>query len=163
MHHAMRRIVISIIPALVIVLGTQQVAAESPGNGAKTASPGGTQALIERGEQQLERGEHQAAISTLSEAVADDPASSLARTRLGGAYLLTQNYDRAIEQFQQAIGRDDQNAGAFIGLGVAYLHLKQAGPAKAALTEARRLAPDKRDDIDVLLQRIEQTAAAPHH
>jgi cytochrome c-type biogenesis protein CcmH/NrfG len=76
---------------------------------------------------------------------------------------LTQNYDRAIEQFQQAIGGDDQNAGAFIGLGVAYLHLKQAGPAKAALTEARRLAPDKRGDIDVLLERIEQSAAAPHH
>jgi Tfp pilus assembly protein PilF len=119
-------------------------------------------ALIAQAETQLERGETQTAIATLNQAIAADPSSSLAYTRLGGAYLLNQDYSSAIDQFQQAISHDNQNAGAFIGLGMAYLHLKQAGPAKAALTEARRLAPDKQGDIDALLARIEQSASAHH-
>ncbi|MCF8015527.1 MAG: tetratricopeptide repeat protein, partial [Chromatiaceae bacterium] len=106
-------------------------------------------------------GETQTAIATLNQAIAADPSSSLAYTRLGGAYLLSQDYSSAIDQFQRAISSDNQNAGAFIGLGMAYLHLKQAGPAKAALTEAKRLKPSQSADIDALLTRIEQTASAP--
>ncbi|MBK5940964.1 tetratricopeptide repeat protein [Halochromatium roseum] len=124
------------------------------------ATDSATQHLIEQAETQLQRGETQTAISTLNQAVTADPASSLARTRLGGAYLLSQDYPSAVEQFQQAISLDTQNAGAFIGLGMAYVHLKQAGPAKAALSEAKRLNPAKSTDIDALLARIEQTASA---
>jgi cytochrome c-type biogenesis protein CcmH/NrfG len=72
--------------------------------------------------------------------------------------LLAQRYDLAIDQFQQAAAIDANNAGAFIGLGVAYLHQGRAGPAKAALTEARRLAPDKAADIDRLIDSIEEAA-----
>jgi CheY-like chemotaxis protein len=51
---------------------------------------------------------------------------------------------------------DAEHAGAFIGLGMAYLHGGQTGPAKAALTEAKRLAPAKADELDDLIQRIER-------
>jgi Tfp pilus assembly protein PilF len=143
--------------------GMAESTAASSVSPASAANPANSvNALIEQGEAQLERGETQSAIRTLNEAVTADPNSSLAHTRLGGAYLLSQDYRGAIDQFQQAIGSDSRNAGAFIGLGMAYLHLKQAGPAKAALTEAKRLDPSQRADIDSLLARIEQTASAHH-
>jgi tetratricopeptide (TPR) repeat protein len=165
MHNALRLITTATVLTLSIALAMEPSIAESPpvssANPANSADPANNVgALIEQAEAQLERGETQAAIATLNQAIAADPSSSLAYTRLGGAYLLSQDYSSAIDQFQQAISSDSQNAGAFIGLGVAYLHLKQAGPAKAALTEAKRLNPSKSADIDALLARIEQTASA---
>ncbi len=158
MHNALRLITAGTVLTLTIALATEQGIAEST-----AASPeDNLSALIEQAETQLERGETQAAIATLNDAIAANPSSSLAHTRLGGAYLLSQDYGTAIEQFQQAISSDNQNAGAFIGLGMAYLHLKQAGPAKAALTEAKRLDPSQSTDIDALLARIEQSASAHH-
>ncbi|WPL19198.1 tetratricopeptide repeat protein [Thiorhodovibrio winogradskyi] len=118
--------------------------------------------MVEQAETQLQRGETEAAIATLKGAITADPSSSLAHTRLGGAYLLNQDYRAAVDQFQQAISADNQNASAFIGLGMAYIHLKQTGPAKAALGEARRLKPSQRADIDALLGQIEQRASAHH-
>lgn len=157
MRNALRLIITATVVTLTVALWTEQGVADVGADSAKAAD-----ALIEQAQAQLERGETQTAIDTLHDAIEADPSSSLAQTRLGGAYLLSQDYSRAIEQFQQAISNDEQNAGAFIGLGLAYLHLKQAGPAKAALSEARRLDPTKRNDIDALLSRIEESAAAPH-
>lgn len=158
MHNRLHPIITATLLALSLALAMEPGIAE-PASGVPANAVG---TLIEQAEVQLERGEIQDAISTLNDAIAADPSSSLAHSRLGGAYLLSQEYERAIEQFQRAISEDGESAGAFIGLGLAYLHLKQAGPAKAALTEARRLAPDKRADIDALLERIEQAASAHH-
>lgn len=164
MHQALRLITTGTVLTLTISLAMEQGIAES--SAARSTSPANSadsvSALIEQAEVQLAGGETQAAIATLNDAIAVDSSSSLAYTRLGGAYLLSQDYGSAIEHFQQAISSDDQNAGAFVGLGVAYLHLKRAGPAKAALTEAKRLDPDKGANIDALLARIEQTASAHH-
>jgi tetratricopeptide (TPR) repeat protein len=161
MHQALRLITAGSVLMLTVALAMESDIAESAESTA-AAPEDGIGTLIARAEAQLGRGETRAAIATLNEAVAADPSSSLAQTRLGGAYLLSQDYGNAIDQFQQAISNDDQNAGAFIGLGMAYLHLKRAGPAKAALTEARRLAPEQQADIDALLNRIEQSASAHH-
>lgn len=38
---------------------------------------------------------------------------------------------------------DDDNAGAFIGIGMAFLHAGQISPAKAAFAEAKRLDPSQ--------------------
>lgn len=145
---------------------SRTLAADSPANPAGTpaaadtsARPSAADALIEQAEAKLARGETQPAIEQLRQAVAADPTSSRAQTRLGGAYLLDQHYLRAIDHFQQAIGLDEDNAGAFIGLGVAYLHLQALGPARAALNEARRLAPEKSPDIDALLSGLEPERA----
>jgi Tfp pilus assembly protein PilF len=120
--------------------------------------------LIAHGETQLAQQDIDGAITTLARAVASDPGSTLAHTRLGGAYLLGGRYTDAIGQFQQAIGIDPTNAGAFIGMGMAYLHGGQTARAKAAFNEAKRLTPDKAADIDDLIRRIEQDTAAtkPH-
>lgn len=111
--------------------------------------------LIGQAEDQMATGEIDTAIATLQLAIETDPHSTLAHTRLGGAYLIGQRYTEAIAQFQQAIRIDPDNGAAFIGLGMAYLHGDQSGPAQRALTEAKRLLPAKADEIDVLLGRIE--------
>jgi tetratricopeptide (TPR) repeat protein len=159
MRQALRLVISGTVLTLTISLAAQ-------GDNAGTTAavgPDSATAKIEQAEAELSRGETDAAIETLNAVIAAAPASSLARTRLGGALMLKQNYTGAIEQFQQAISLNADNAPAFIGLGMAYLHLKQPGPAKAALTEAKKLDPAKQADIDRVLHRIENTAAAPHH
>ncbi|MGB5736944.1 MAG: tetratricopeptide repeat protein [Thiohalocapsa sp.] len=122
-----------------------------------------TATLISQGELQLQNNDIDGAIATLTKAIEQEPNSSLAHTRLGGAYLLGQRYDNAIGQFQQAIGLDANNASAFIGMGIAYLHSNRLGAAKAALGEGKRLAPDTANQIDDLINRVEQRSGVPPH
>lgn len=107
--------------------------------------------LILKGESQLKAGQIPEAISTLQEAVSKDPKSSLAYTRLGGAQILNQEYDAGIESFRRAIMLDAKNADAFVGMAVAYLHSDRYPLARAALEEAKRIDPSKREKVDELI------------
>lgn len=151
--HIMRK-TIGLVMAMTLALPSIALPAEE--------APATTTTLIGRGELQLKNNDIDGAITTLIGAVANEPGSSLAHTRLGGAYLLAQRYDDAIDQFQQAISLETRNASAFIGMGVAYLHSNRLGAAKAALGEARRLDPDKAAQIDDLISRIDQRSGAAH-
>lgn len=115
-----------------------------------------TKALIATGEAQLAEGKVDEAIATLSQAVAADPKSSQAYTRLGGARLVKQEYSAAIADFRSALAADPNNADAFIGMALAYLHSADYALARAALGEARRLAPDKAPKIDEVLTYMDQ-------
>jgi Flp pilus assembly protein TadD len=90
------------------------------------------------------------------------PDSARLHARVGGMLLLQQDYAAAIRRFQTAIGLDPESeAEAFIGLGIAYVHLGQYGPARAALTEARRLKPGVAADLDPLLAWLDGRASTP--
>jgi cytochrome c-type biogenesis protein CcmH/NrfG len=112
-------------------------------------------ALIAEGEARLKEGKIEAGIATLQQAVAADPGSSLARTRLGGAQVLHQDYDAGIESFQRAIGLDGKNADAFVGMAIAYLHTGRYPLARAALEEAKRIDPSKQERVDELIAWID--------
>lgn len=114
--------------------------------------------LIRAAEEQMQRQDIAAAVASLEQAVAAAPDSALAHTRLGGAYLLDQRFDPAIEEFQRAISLDANNDEAFIGMALAYLHGGRLGLARAALVEARRIAPDKAARIDEVMIWIDQRA-----
>ena len=138
----------------------------APTDGAVSQPSPGVGALIATGEAQLAAGDAEAAVATLEQAVAADPTSSLARTRLGGARLMHQEYSAAIQDFRGALGADTNNADAFVGMAVAYLHSGEYALARAALGEARRLAPDKAAQIDQVLVNLDQReagAAPPRH
>jgi tetratricopeptide (TPR) repeat protein len=97
-------------------------------------------------------GQLDAALDLCGELAQSMPGSAPVHTRLGGLLLLKQDYPAAIRSFQTAIGRDAEgSAGAFIGMGMAYLHLGQYVPARAALQEARRLKPAAASDLDRVL------------
>ena len=121
-----------IIALLTVLTLTVSLAAQGDNAEGTAEDSDKTAAMIERAEAELARGENDVANEPLNATIAADPESSLAHTRLGGALMLKQDYSGSIEQFQQAINLDNESAPAFIGLGMAYLHLKQPGPAKPA-------------------------------
>jgi Flp pilus assembly protein TadD len=115
-----------------------------------------TQVLLEQSYRQTSSGDLDAALKTLQAAADKAPESSLVHTRLGGVRVLRQEYSAGIKDFQQAIMLDQQNATAFIGMAVAYLHLGQYNLARAALDEAGKLDPSKQAQIDRVLGWIDQ-------
>ncbi|MGD8587262.1 MAG: tetratricopeptide repeat protein [Chromatiales bacterium] len=125
------------------------------------ATNGDIESLLQQGYAQTQAGELEQAEQTLQLAITKAPDSSLAYTRLGGVKLLRQQYSAGIKDFQQAIMLDENNATAFIGMAVAYLHMGQQNLAKAALHEAMRLDPSKKPEIDKVLAWIEQRSNTP--
>jgi Tfp pilus assembly protein PilF len=128
---------------------------------AQPQSAPGVKSLIATGEAQLAQGKVDEAIATLSSAVAVDPKSTQAYTRLGGARLVKQEFSAAIGDFRSALAADPNNADAFIGMALAYLHSADYALARAALGEARRLAPDKAPKIDEVLTYMDQREGEP--
>jgi tetratricopeptide (TPR) repeat protein len=139
-----------------------------------TAAPAGatdTAALIQEGEAKLAAGEVDAGLALFEQAGEQDPKSSLVQTRIGGAHLLAQRHDQAIQSFRQAIMLDGANAAAFIGMALAYLHQGDYALARASLEEAKRIDPAKQAKIDEVIAYIDQreesgdpnAAAPPSH
>jgi tetratricopeptide (TPR) repeat protein len=128
-----------------------------------SAFAGAGDELISQGESQLQAGQIEEAIGTLHQAVSADPGSSLAYTRLGGAQVLHQEYDAGIESFKQAIKLDGNNANAFVGMAVAYLHTDRDALARAALEEAKRIDPSKQAKVDELIALIDERASGSEH
>ena len=124
---------------------------------------GDAAALIAAGEAKLKAGQIDAALTDLRQAVAVDAASSLAQTRLGGALLLHQDYGQAIDAFRVAISLSANNADAFIGMAIAYLHGGDYALARASLEEAGRIDPAKRVKIAELIAAIDQRETGGAH
>jgi tetratricopeptide (TPR) repeat protein len=78
--------------------------------------------------------------------------------RLGGFYLAQNRLAEAVERFQQAIGAGlptgSMQARAFVGMGIAYLHLGQSALARAALEEALRADPSREAQVRPLLDEL---------
>lgn len=113
-------------------------------------------ALLQQSYTQTEAGNLDEALQLIQQAITKAPDSSLVYTRLGGLRVLRQEYDEGIKDFQKAIMLDQNNATAFVGMAVAYLHMGQHSLAKAALNEAARLDPTKQPEIDKVLAWIAQ-------
>ena len=115
---------------------------------------------LEGAERLTREGRVDSALAVYRELSESQPDSAVVHARLGGMLLLKQNYAEAIRSFQIAIGLEPENSGsAFIGLGIAYLHLGQYGPARAALMEARRLNPESAADLEQLVVWLDSRAA----
>ena len=123
----------------------------------------GVAGLIQDGEAKLAAGEIDAGLARFRQAAEQDPESVLARTRIGGALMLEQEYTQAIEAFRSAIALDGETAPAFVGMAIAYLHLGDYSLARASLQEARRIDPSKGEKIDEILGWIEQREAGGAH
>jgi tetratricopeptide (TPR) repeat protein len=71
-----------------------------------------------------------------------DSESSIAHERLANLYLTQNKTSEAIEQYQEAIINDTENAHLYIGLAIAYLHKKYYQMAEAMANQAITLAPE---------------------
>ncbi len=120
------------------------------------AAAGDATGLIQEGEARLKAGDIDAGLALFRQATATNPGSSLAYTRLGGALLIKQENVEAIEAFRTAIMQDGNNADAFIGMAIAYLHGADYALARASLEEAKRIDPSKSAKVDELIAYIDQ-------
>ena len=118
---------------------------------------------VASGDRLAAAGEWKQAIEAYETAAREDPGSSLAQTRLGGAMLSQQRYSESIVHFQQAISKDGSNHAAFIGLGIAYLHMGRYDLSRAAFNEARKLPSGKQEDIDRMLAWIDRKMDGNQH
>jgi tetratricopeptide (TPR) repeat protein len=115
--------------------------------------------LIQTGQTQAAQGQFDAALASFEQAIALEPRSSLAYTRMGGVQVLRQQYRLGIDAFKQAIMLDQRNADAFVGMAVAYLHLGDESLARAALHEAETLNPAKKPEIAKVLALLDQKSS----
>ncbi len=117
------------------------------------------------GEAKAAAGDIKGALALYEQATIDDPESSEAFARLGGMQLMDQRYSNAVRSFQQAISLGDNSARPFIGMGMAYLHMGQLGPARAALVEAQARNPKEPAQVEKVIAWIDSRApqrANPH-
>jgi hypothetical protein len=70
--------------------------------------------------------------------------------------LLDQRYSDAVKSFQRAISLGGQGTRSFIGMGMAYLHMGQMGPARGAFVEAKARGTGDSKDIDHIIAWIDQ-------
>lgn len=119
--------------------------------------------LISQGEQHLKTGKVDEGLALFRKALEEEPSSSLAYTRIGGAQLLKQEYGPAIDSFRQAIVLEANNADAFVGMAMAYLHNGDYALARASLEEAKRIDPSKQTEIDNVIAYLDQREGGGAH
>ncbi len=125
-----------------------------------TAAASDAAALVEQGNRLWEEGRLDEALARYEAAGEADPGSVDARMKSAGVLYARQEYREGVKRFQEAISIDPDNANAFIGMAIGYLHMGDDGPAYAALQEAVRLDPGKYERVKPLMERIE--ARVPH-
>ena len=139
----------SVITALILCLA----AAWSVAAPAATARDYLEQADLAWSKDDLE-GAEQLFLEAIANASDGEPA-----LRLGGFYLGQNRLAEAVERFQEAITAGlpagSMQARAFVGMGIAYLHLGQSALARAALEEAVRVDPSRAEQVRPLLEQIE--------
>jgi tetratricopeptide (TPR) repeat protein len=134
-----------------------------------------TRDLIVSGNTLWSEGKFSEAETSFKKALEGEPASSVAHERLANLYLTQNKTSEAIEEFQNAINDDPENANLFIGIAIAYLHKQYYQMADAMVNRAMQLNPDLtnaqklKQYIDAKKEVIEQanakdmiTDSAPH-
>jgi len=109
------------------------------------------EALIVQGNKHWEEGRLGDAQKSFEQAVVADPSSIDAHMKLGGLQLSNRSYAVAIRTYQRTISLDRNNAKAWMGLGMAYLHSGQHELSRAAFGEAVRADPSRKAQLAPLL------------
>lgn len=120
---------------------------------------GQDQSLLEDGQAKAAAGDIQGALAVFESMTREHPDSAEAFAHLGGMQLLDQRYREAVQSFQQAVSLGVEDARAFIGMGMAYLHLGQLGPARAALVEAQHRGTARPNEVAELIAWIDRRGA----
>jgi len=104
-----------------------------------------TTALVDSGRAHLEANDLPSAISDLSAAIEEDPASSQAHFLLGQAYSRSGDPLKAADEFRAVLELDPENAAAHHNLGVTYFQLEDPSSAISEFEAALKIDPDDAD------------------
>jgi Flp pilus assembly protein TadD len=110
---------------------------------------------LAEGQQLAAAGDIEGALSIYEGLTRSHPDSYEAFAQLGGMQLLDQRYADAVESFQHAVTLGDKGTRSFIGMGMAYLHLGEMGPARAAFVEAKSRGTEHPAEVDDIIRWID--------
>ncbi len=123
---------------------------------------GGAEGDLERGQELARQGDIAGALAAYEKVIEARPAWPDGHVYLGGMQLMDQRYKDAVLSFQKAISLGAASRRPFIGMGMAYLHMGQFGPARAAFSEAKARSSEPSGEIDKILAWLDaQDSAAP--
>jgi hypothetical protein len=121
-------------------------------------------ALNQEGVKLFEQGDLEGALARFEDAHDRAPSSanitknlSDLYTFLGWSSVKARDYDRALVQFDRALGLRNDNLEAWKGSGYVHLQLKETDAAIRALEEAARIAPDDADTALALAKLLYQS------
>ena len=114
-----------------------------------------TDAAIAEGQEKAAAGDIKGALQVYLKLTETHPDSYEAHALLGGMQLLDQHYADAVKSFQRAISLGDEGARSFVGMGMAYLHMGQLGPARAAFVEAKSRGVADTEGVDQVISYID--------
>jgi Flp pilus assembly protein TadD len=140
----MRRLIVLLICLLAITLSWANIALAQ------------TEAALAQGQEKAAAGDIKGALEVYLEMTRTHPDSYEAHALLGGMQLLDQHYADAVKSFQRAISLGDAGARSFVGMGMAYLHMGQLGPARAAFVEAKSRGVSADSDVDQIIAWIDK-------
>lgn len=140
----MQKLIFLLICALAIALTWANIALAQTG------------ADLASGQEKAAAGDVKGALSVYEDLTKKEPNSAEAYAHLGGMQLLDQRYSDAVKSFQRAISLGGQGTRSFIGMGMAYLHMGQMGPARGAFVEAKARGTGDSKDIDHIIAWIDQ-------
>jgi Flp pilus assembly protein TadD len=140
----MRRLIVLLICLLAITLSWANIALAQ------------TEAAIAQGQEKAAAGDIKGALEVYLEMTRSHPDSYEAHALLGGMQLLDQHYSDAVKSFQRAVSLGDAGARSFVGMGMAYLHMGQYGPARAAFVEAKSRGVSADSDVDQIIAWIDE-------
>lgn len=141
----------SVLAALLVATASVTavaVAAEPVTNSAAT--------LIARADKYWTEGKLDKAGESFAAAVAAEPKSSTALLRLAGFQLSQLEVSKSVATYRQVITLDPKNSKAWIGMGLAYLHSGDSELARAALDEAIRVDPARKESLKPLLAKLDE-------
>jgi tetratricopeptide (TPR) repeat protein len=111
---------------------------------------------MKKGDEQWAANQTDQAMESFLAAEKADPGSVEVLMKKAGLQMTTLHYSDAIETYQKAIGLNRDNAKAFIGMGICYLHSGGNTLAKAAFEEAIKIEPERKAQLEPALAKIEE-------
>ena len=117
-------------------------------------------ASLEQGKRQWEEGKLEAAQKSFAEAVKADPRSVDAHMKLAGIQVSRLHYSAALATYRSALALDPNNAKAWMGMGMCYIHAGGREMARAAFEEALRAEPGRKQQLEPVLAELDAKIAA---
>jgi len=111
---------------------------------------------LKEGDKVYAEGNIDGALIHFEKAVKQNPASGEAWFKLARTQMLNNQHSDSVKSYQKAIMLDQDNVLAFIGMAISYMHIGQYNHAKASLSEAGRLDPSKKAEVDKVLVQIDR-------
>jgi len=141
-----------LLAALSVSIGAQAAQAADAATAATTA--------IQQGNRQWEAGKLEQAQKSFEDAIKADPKSIDARMKLAGIQVTRLSYSGAIMTYRDVLAIDPNNAKAWMGMGMCYMHTGAREMARASFEEALRAEPARKAQIDPILAQLDEKIEA---